>query len=231
MTETTAVELGKILNVDAIFVFELTDLRIGQDPNRGRHISHVSIVGRLVNVEDGCVIWIENISTQQDNLITSLINLPVAILTMSPNEDRVEKKVNEIIRKDFLLEESKDVNIKEAEKMGAWVYAQYGVRADEDATTGNHVLSGDLVVTNSTVFGLNSTATAWGKAASGWAITNDNVSTTVALTDGVGTITGGADANAVYSDAFFTADTNIGAVQSSNNWLEGWAIKADGSDY
>ncbi len=99
MTETTAVELGKILNVDAIFVFELTDLRIGQDPNRGRHISHVSIVGRLVNVEDGCVIWIENISTQQDNLITSLINLPVAILTMSPNEDQVEKKVNEILMK------------------------------------------------------------------------------------------------------------------------------------
>jgi hypothetical protein len=107
----------------------------------------------------------------------------------------------------------------------------YGIRGDDDATTGANVTDGSLVVTNSTVFGLNPAATAWGKAGAIWANTNGNLSTAVTLTDGVGTITGGADANAVYSDAFFTADTNIGAVNASNNWLSGWAIKADGSDY
>ncbi len=108
----------------------------------------------------------------------------------------------------------------------------YGIRADDDATTGNNVLDGSLVVTNSTVFDLDAGATAWGKAGSGWAITNDNVSTAVTLTDGViGTTSGGADANAVYSDAFFTADTEIGAVSSSSNWLSGWALKVDGSTY
>jgi hypothetical protein len=107
----------------------------------------------------------------------------------------------------------------------------YGVRGDDDVTTGANVADGSLVVTNSTIFGLDAGATAWGKAGVIWAATNGNVSTPVTLTDGVGTTTGGADANAVYSDAFFTADTNIGAVSASNNWLSGWAIKVDGSDY
>ena len=107
----------------------------------------------------------------------------------------------------------------------------YGIRADDDATTGTNVADGSLEVTNSTVFGLDANATAWGKDASGWENSNGNVSTVVTLTDGIGTISGGADANAVYNDAFFTADTNIGAVNASNNWLSGWAIKADGTDY
>jgi hypothetical protein len=107
----------------------------------------------------------------------------------------------------------------------------YGIRADDDATTGANVADGSLIVTNSTVFDIDAAATAWGKDAAGWDGMNGNVSTPVTLTDGVGTITGGADANAVYSDAFFTADTNIGAVSAANNWLSGWAIKADGTDY
>jgi hypothetical protein len=107
----------------------------------------------------------------------------------------------------------------------------YGVRGDDDATTGANVADGSLVVTNSTVFGIDAGATAWGKAGAIWENANGNLSTSVTLTDGVGTIAGGADANAVYSDSFFTADTNIGAVSASNNWLSGWAIKVDGSDY
>ncbi|MFT6936626.1 MAG: hypothetical protein ACJA1N_000925, partial [Saprospiraceae bacterium] len=82
-----------------------------------------------------------------------------------------------------------------------------------------------------TVFGIDANATAWGKDAAGWDGQTGNVSTIVSLTDGIGTITGGADANAVYADAFFTADTNIGAVDAVNNWLSGWAIKTDGTDY
>ncbi|MFT6147840.1 MAG: hypothetical protein ACJAUH_000519 [Saprospiraceae bacterium] len=107
----------------------------------------------------------------------------------------------------------------------------YGIRADDDATTGANVADGSLVVTNSTVFGIDANATAWGKDAAGWDGQTGNVSTIVSLTDGIGTITGGADANAVYADAFFTADTNIGAVDAANNWLSGWAIKTDGTDY
>ena len=107
----------------------------------------------------------------------------------------------------------------------------YGIRGDDDATTGANVADGSLIVTNSTVFGIDAAATAWGKAGAIWETANGNVSAVVTLTDGIGTITGGADANAVYGDTFFTADTNIGAVDASNNWLSGWAIKTDGSDY
>jgi hypothetical protein len=108
---------------------------------------------------------------------------------------------------------------------------EYGIRADDDATTGANVANGSLAVTNSTVFGIDAAAIAWGKAGAIWATTNGNLSTPVTLNDGIGTIAGGADANVVYLDAFFTSDTNIGAVDASNNWLSGWAIKIDGSDY
>ncbi len=109
--------------------------------------------------------------------------------------------------------------------------AGYGVRGDNDVTTGANITDGSCVVTNTTVFGLGSAATAWGKAGAAWATTNGNLSTVVTLTNGIGTITGGADASAVYSDSFFTSDTNIGGVNDANNWLSGWAIKTDGSDY
>lgn len=114
----------------------------------------------------------------------------------------------------------------------AAIQADANSGSSPDPTTQANVDNGDLVVTNSTVFGLDAGATAWKEAASVWENANGNVSTTVTLSDAViGTITGGTDANAIYSDAFFTADTNIGAVATGNNWLSGWALKADGSTY
>lgn len=107
----------------------------------------------------------------------------------------------------------------------------YGIRADDDATTGANVADASLDVTHSTVFDIDAAATAWGKDAAGWEGANGNNSNVVTLTDGVGTISGGIDANSTYNDAFFTADTNIGAVDATNNWLSDWAIKADGTDY
>ena len=118
-------------------------------------------------------------------------------------------------------------NIHNAVVTGA---TAYGIRADDDTTTGANVADGSLEVTHSTVFDIDANATAWGKDAAGWDGSNGNNSTIVSLTDGIGTIAGGLDANSTHG-SFFTADTNIGAVDAANNWLSGWAIKADGTDY
>ena len=100
LTETNAVALGKILEVDAIFIFELTDLEMNYSPERGgQYVSNVSITGRVLSVADARVIWIENSSTPQENLIEAVLMLPIKILMMSHNQDKVEEKVIEILNK------------------------------------------------------------------------------------------------------------------------------------
>ena len=113
----------------------------------------------------------------------------------------------------------------------------YGIRADDDVTTGANVADGSLKVTNSISWKTNTddaTSGEWGKAASAWATTNGNSSdgSGVSLSGGVGVVTTGAvDPTTVYGSEFFKSVSYIGAVPADDNWLSGWALKKDGTVY
>ncbi len=114
-------------------------------------------------------------------------------------------------------------------------FAAYGIRADDDATTGANVTDESLIVTNSIVFKSdagNFTKGSFGKAGSVWETTNDNSTdgSSITLNDGVGVSTTGAvDPTSAYGTSWFTSVSQIGAVDPSNNWLAGWALKKDGT--
>ena len=103
-----------------------------------------------------------------------------------------------------------------------------GVRVDKgDDLTDEHMNDGSLVVANSVVWGYSDTN--W-KDAGVFAAdaTNSDEDPGVTFDGAIGIVeTGAKDAATI--DAWFEAVSFIGAVDPSNNWLSGWALKTDGT--
>jgi hypothetical protein len=102
-----------------------------------------------------------------------------------------------------------------------------GIRVDKgDDLTDEHMNDGSLVVANSIVWGYSDTN--W-KDAEVFEVDDSNSSTDPGvLTEAVGVVTAGAkDASTI--DTWFDPVSFIGAVDPSNNWLSGWALKTDGT--
>ncbi len=107
-------------------------------------------------------------------------------------------------------------------------FMTYGIRADDDMITESNVNSGDLNVSYSNIFGLNESATAWGKAGDIWENTNNNINVDMTLLRVIGTLNGGTDASEL--GTWFTPTNYIGAVDQNENWMQGWAIDSEGND-
>lgn len=69
---------GNIAPVDAIFVMEATDLDVIRDHGY-TSVSDVTVVGRLIDVKTGHIIWVKNATWNPKNPIIGLIFLPFSI--------------------------------------------------------------------------------------------------------------------------------------------------------
>jgi hypothetical protein len=118
-------------------------------------------------------------------------------------------------------------------------FKSYGIRGDDDATTQTNIDDESLIVTHSISWKTNqddATDGEFGKGGLIWqtdaSYANSTDGSGVILDGGVGVITQGAvDPSTVYGIEFFESVEFIGAVPADDNWLTGWALKADGTSY
>jgi hypothetical protein len=107
----------------------------------------------------------------------------------------------------------------------------FGIRAETDGITQFHINENQLTVTNSNAFNArNNGIYTWSLGAAVWKNTNNNLDTIITLNDGIGTMPNGFNPT-VYGQSLFSFVDYIGAISTNDNWLNGWAIKPNGSDY
>lgn len=75
-----AVKVGRMLNVDAIFVLELLEIRGSKMSDGHNIINGLSVVGRLVDAQSGSIIWIMNKEEEAPGLLPQILLLPVSIV-------------------------------------------------------------------------------------------------------------------------------------------------------
>ncbi len=86
LTEKKAARIGRILNVDAILILEMTSFSQSRTNNGGTYIARLSLAARLIDVEKAQLIWIVNEKKRQEGIVEVLVGLPMTILAGSEND-------------------------------------------------------------------------------------------------------------------------------------------------